>query len=55
MLIALASIRDCDGQDMVEYCLLVAVVALGCVVALGGFQNVISNVWQHFSTGLNSG
>jgi Flp pilus assembly pilin Flp len=38
-----------DGQDLVEYCLLVGIVALGAVVALENFQGVISNVWQTIS------
>ena len=45
-------IDDCDGQDMVEYALLIAVVALGAVVALQGFQNIIYNVWSQLSTSL---
>ena len=39
---------------MVEYGLLVAVVALGAVAALSGFQNVITNVWSMISNNLNS-
>lgn len=45
-------IDDCDGQDMVEYALLAVVVALGAVVALQGFQNVIYNVWNQLSGNL---
>ncbi len=38
-----------------EYSLLIAVVALGCVVALNGFQNVIANVWTTISNNLSGG
>lgn len=48
-------IDECDGQDMVEYGLLAAVVALGVVAALNGFQNVISNIWVQVSTNLAGG
>ena len=50
-----ALIGECEGQDLVEYCLLIAVVALGSVVALAQFQNVIGNVWSAFSNNLNGG
>jgi len=46
---------ECDGQDLIEYCLLIAVVALGSVVALAQFQNVIGNIWSTFSNSLNGG
>jgi Flp pilus assembly pilin Flp len=49
-----ALIRECDGQDVVEYCLLIAVVVLGAAAALSGFQNTIGNVWSKISSNLNS-
>ena len=48
-------IDECDGQDLVEYAVLVAVVALGAVAALSGFQNVISNMWTAVSNNLAGG
>ena len=48
-------IDECDGQDMVEYGVLVAVVVVGAAVALSGFQNVISNVWTAISNNLAGG
>jgi Flp pilus assembly pilin Flp len=44
-----------DGQDLVEYCLLIALVALACVAALNNFQGVIANVWQTISNNLAGG
>jgi len=44
----------CEGQDMVEYGLLVALIALGAAVALSNSQNIISNVWSMISSNLNS-
>jgi Flp pilus assembly pilin Flp len=43
-----------DGQDLVEYALLVAIVALGCVVALNTFSGVISAAWTSISAMLSS-
>ena len=45
-------IDGCDGQDLAEYALLVAVVAVGAIAALNGFQNVIGNVWTAISNNL---
>jgi Flp pilus assembly pilin Flp len=47
--------EDCEGQDLVEYAMLAGVVALGCVIALGNFQNVISGVWNQISNNLAGG
>jgi Flp pilus assembly pilin Flp len=47
-------IHDCDGQDLVEYALLVAVMALGAVAALGAFQSVISAAWTAISNNLSN-
>ncbi len=48
-------IHERDGQNMVEYALLAAIVALGAVAALSGFQNVISNVWAAISNNMAGG
>jgi Flp pilus assembly pilin Flp len=45
-------IRDCEGQNIVEYGLLAAIVALGAVTALNSFQNIIKNVWAALSNNL---
>jgi pilus assembly protein Flp/PilA len=45
---------DCEGQDLVEYALLVAIVALGMVVALTALQTVITNAWTAISNNLSS-
>ncbi len=47
-------IRNNDGQDLVEYALLIAIVALGTVAALAAFQDVIRNVWSAISNNLSS-
>lgn len=35
-----------DGQDLVEYAMIVAVMGLGLVASLGGVQNNIGNVFN---------
>jgi Flp pilus assembly pilin Flp len=50
-----ALIRRGDGQDLVEYTLLVAVVAVGAIVTLQRFQNVIGNVWTMIASNLSGG
>lgn len=47
-------IADCDGQDMVEYALLVAVVALAMTAAITGFRDVIDSIWVTLSGRLSS-
>jgi pilus assembly protein Flp/PilA len=44
---------ESDGQDLVEYALLVGIVALGATVALQGFSNQIANVWNTISSTLS--
>ena len=45
--------RD-KGQDLLEYGLLVAVVALGMVAALTVFQAAITSAWTTISTSLSN-
>ncbi|MBV9503448.1 MAG: Flp family type IVb pilin [Acidobacteriia bacterium] len=46
--------KECDGQDMVEYGLLIAVVALACVAALTNFSTVINTIWTTLSNSLSN-
>jgi Flp pilus assembly pilin Flp len=47
-------LEESDGQDMIEYGLLVALVALACVAALSNFSTVISTVWSTLTANLSS-
>jgi len=47
-------LKESDGQDMIEYGLLVALVALACVAALSNFSTVISTVWSTLTANLSS-
>ncbi|HEY3936817.1 MAG TPA: Flp family type IVb pilin [Bryobacteraceae bacterium] len=46
--------KEEDGQDMVEYSLLLAFIALAAVGLLSGIKTSISTIWQSISTNLSS-
>jgi Flp pilus assembly pilin Flp len=46
--------RDTKGQDLVEYALLVALIALACVIALGSARGAIEGVFNDIATELNA-
>ena len=43
-----------DGQDLVEYSLLMAFIALAAVGVLGTVKNSISSIWTSINTQLSS-
>jgi Flp pilus assembly pilin Flp len=47
--------QEDDGQDMVEYALLLGFVALAGVSLLSGIRTSISSIWTQISTGLATG
>ena len=47
-------INEQNGQDLVEYALLAAVVALGSVAALNAFSTIINTAWTAISAKLSS-
>ena len=44
--------KEEEGQDMVEYALLLAFVALAAVSLLSGVKSSISSIWSTVSTNL---
>ena len=46
--------KEEEGQDMVEYALLLAFVALAAVSLLSGVKTSISTIWASVSTNLNT-
>jgi Flp pilus assembly pilin Flp len=46
--------RSADGQDIVEYAILVAVLAVAGIVAFSSFGQTISNFWDKFTALLAS-
>jgi len=47
-------LNDEEGQDLVEYALLVALVSLAAVAGLNGLASAISGVFSNISTSLGS-
>ena len=43
-----------DGQDMVEYCLLLAFIALAAVAVLGNVKTQVGNLWSTVNTSLSN-
>ncbi|MGD0013464.1 MAG: Flp family type IVb pilin [Bryobacteraceae bacterium] len=48
-------LRDEQGQDLVEYTLLLAFVALASAALFIGAGTSINTIWQHASTALSNG
>jgi pilus assembly protein Flp/PilA len=46
--------REEEGQDLVEYGLLIALVALGTVTAMKGLASAIASVFNSASTSLTT-
>jgi Flp pilus assembly pilin Flp len=44
-----------EGQEMVEYSLLLAFIALAAVALLSGVKTSIGSIWTTLSTGLSTG
>lgn len=43
-------IREEDGQDMVEYALLLAFIALGMTAILGSVKGSLNTMWSNINT-----
>ena len=47
-------VREDEGQDLVEYALLIAFVALACIIGLQQLGTAINQTYQSISTSLKS-
>jgi pilus assembly protein Flp/PilA len=47
-------VHDESGQDMIEYVLVVAVIAFGCIAAIGGIANPIVNAYYTVTNNFNN-
>jgi pilus assembly protein Flp/PilA len=47
-------IREEDGQDLIEYALLAAIIAIGAVVAMGALSTEINTLFNDTATTLKS-
>jgi Flp pilus assembly pilin Flp len=43
-------VREEDGQDLVEYSLLMAFIALGLVATMGTVKNTLNTLWNRINT-----
>jgi Flp pilus assembly pilin Flp len=46
--------KETEGQDLVEYALIVAAIALGMVVTIKSVATALSSVYESISTALGS-
>ena len=46
--------KDTKGQDLVEYALIVAAIALGMIAAVQGVTRALSSLYESISTALGS-
>jgi Flp pilus assembly pilin Flp len=49
-----AMLRDSSGQDLLEYALLVALIALVCVLVITSTGTGVQNIFQRISTALST-
>jgi len=47
-------LRDESGQDLIEYALVAALIALGAITAMTGLKNGISNAFSSVTSDLSS-
>ena len=45
--------KDEQGQDLVEYALLVSIIALGCITSMKGVATFLNNVFSNVSNSLS--
>jgi pilus assembly protein Flp/PilA len=48
-------IGDTDGQDLIEYAMLAAIIALGVTAAMSGVKTALSGQYNSISTGVATG
>jgi Flp pilus assembly pilin Flp len=46
--------KQTEGQDLVEYALLVAAIALGMIATIKGIAQAINSLYESISSGLTS-
>jgi Flp pilus assembly pilin Flp len=45
--------RETDGQDLVEYALIIAAIALGMIAVMKDIATALSSVYQNILTGVS--
>ncbi len=54
MKVVLRWLREEEGQDLVEYALLTAAIALGLVATIRGIADALNSLYQSISSALTS-
>lgn len=49
----LQAIREDEGQTLVEYALIIALVSIGCITALGLLTSALNGVFGSITSALN--
>jgi pilus assembly protein Flp/PilA len=47
-------VREEEGQDLIEYSLLAAIIAVGCITVMGSVKTAIIGVFNKIVTQLNA-
>jgi len=47
-------LRENDGQDLIEYSLLITFIAIACLALLGAGRPAVNAIWTHGSTELSN-
>jgi pilus assembly protein Flp/PilA len=48
-------VRETEGQDLIEYALLAAIIALGVTAAMSGVKTALSGQFNSISSGVATG
>ena len=48
-------ISETEGQDLIEYALLAAIIALGVIAAMGGVRTALNTQFNNISTTIATG
>jgi pilus assembly protein Flp/PilA len=48
-------VSETEGQDLIEYALLAAIIALGVIAAMTGVRNALNNQYNSISTTIATG
>jgi Flp pilus assembly pilin Flp len=46
--------QEDDGQDLIEYSLLIVFIAIACLSLMGGGQSAVDGIWKVNTDHLNS-
>jgi Flp pilus assembly pilin Flp len=46
--------RDDEGQDLIEYTLLICFIAIACLAFVGSGRTAVNSIWTTSSSQLNS-